>query len=192
MKDMKAVLPRRPRRHLDFRFRTYGITAVLGLTTLGGAVPQCEPAPAPAPAPALAAAPAPSVARVSNVQDSVVRSVNHHRAQAGRAAVVVDARLTAAAQGHSDDIARRQSMTHVGAGGTDGGQRISSAGYRWSTWGENVAAGQSTAADVVSAWFASPGHRANILHGGVANIGVAATKGSNGVVYWTMVVASGS
>jgi uncharacterized protein YkwD len=171
-------------RQLDVRLRTYGITAVLGVATLGGVAPQCEPAPAPAPAPA--------VAPVSNVQDSVVRSVNHHRSLAGRAPVVVDARLTAAAQGHADDLARRQTLTHDGTGGTNGGQRITNAGYRWSTWGENVASGQSTPADVMSAWVASPGHRANILHAGVGHIGVAATTGSDGVVYWTMVVAAGS
>ena len=170
-------------RQLDLRLRTYGITAVLGLTTLGGVVPQCAPAPAPAPAPA--------VAPVSDVQDSVVQSVNHHRGVAGRAPLAVDARLTAAARSHSDDLARRQTMSHVGTGGTDGGQRISSAGFGWSTWGENVAAGQSTPAEVMSAWLASSGHRANILHGGVSHIGVAATKGANGVVYWTMVIAAG-
>ena len=166
-------------RRLDFRLRTYGITAVLGLTTLGGVVPQCEPAPAPA------------VAPVSDVQEAVVQSVNHHRGVAGRATLNIDSRLTAAAQGHSDDMARRQTMSHVGSGGTDGGQRISSAGYGWSTWGENVAAGQATPADVMSAWMASSGHRANILNGGVSHIGVAATKGANGVMYWTMVIAAG-
>ena len=166
-------------RQLDFRLRTYGITAALGLATLGGVVPQCEPAPVPA------------VAPVSNVQDSVVNSVNHHRGSAGRAPVAIDARLTAAAQSHSDDLARRQTMSHTGTGGTDGGQRISTAGYGWSTWGENVAAGQPTAADVMSAWMASPGHRANILNGSVNHIGVAATTGANGVVYWTMVIAAG-
>lgn len=181
---MRALFPRRGMRQLDLRLRTYGITAVLGVATLGGVVPQCEPAPVPAPAPA--------VAPVSDVQGSVVQSVNNHRAQAGQAPLSIDARLTAAAQSHSDDMARRQTMSHTGSGGTDGGQRISNAGYRWSTWGENVAAGQPTPADVMSAWFNSPGHRANILNGGVGHIGVAATTGSNGVIYWTMVIAAGS
>ena len=82
-------------------------------------------------------------------------------------------------------------MSHTGTGGTDGGQRITNAGYRWSTWGENVAAGQPTPADAMSSWMASPGHRANILNGSVNHIGVAATTGTNGVVYWTMVIAAG-
>jgi uncharacterized protein YkwD len=125
------------------------------------------------------------------VQQSVVNSVNEHRANAGRRAVVVDARLTSAAQGHSDHMAREQIMTHIGAGWTDGGMRISNAGYRWRAWAENVAAGQATAAEVMSAWMNSSGHRANILSDRVVQIGVAATKASNGVVYWTMNLAAG-
>jgi uncharacterized protein YkwD len=128
---------------------------------------------------------------VSDVQDAVVNNANQQRAEVGLGALSADARLTAAAQGHSDYMAREQIMTHTGAGSTNAGQRITNAGYQWTTWGENVAAGQSTPADVMSAWLQSPSHRANILHGGVSQIGVAATKGANGVVYWTMVLAAG-
>ena len=176
---MKLSLPRRVSRGLDHRIRTYGITAALGVFTIGGVVPQCAPAPPPA------------VVQVTDVQQSIVDSVNYHRARAGRKPVAVDARLTAAAQGHSDHMAREQIMTHIGAGWTDGGVRISNAGYRWRTWAENVAAGQTTPADVMAAWMNSPGHRANILNDRVVHIGVAATKASNGVVYWTMDLAAG-
>lgn len=176
---MKLSLPRRASRGLDYRIRTYGITAALGVFTIGGVVPQCAPAPPPA------------VVQMTNVQQTVVNSVNEHRANAGRRPVAVDARLTAAAQGHSDHMARERIMTHIGAGWTDGGMRITSSGYRWRTWAENVAAGQATPADVMAAWMASPGHRANILQDRVVHIGVAATKASNGVVYWTMVLAAG-
>ena len=176
---MKLPLPRRASRGFDYRIRTYGITAALGLFTIGGVVPQCAPAPPPA------------VVQMTNVQQSVVNSVNYHRRQAGLAPVVVHGRLTSAAQGHSDHMARERIMTHIGAGWTDGGMRISNAGYRWRTWGENVAAGQATPDEVMAAWMRSPGHRANILRNGVVHIGVAATKASNGMVYWTMVLAAG-
>ena len=177
---MKPLLPRRSSERLNFKIRSYGLSAAVGLAAVGGALPQCQPAPPPA------------VVQVSDVQGSVVNSVNHQRALVGLAAMSVDGRLTAAAQGHSDDMARRQTMTHQGSDGTDGGRRANNAGYRWSTWGENVAAGQPTANEVMAAWLNSPGHRANILHRGVVHIGVAATTGSNGVIYWTMVVAAGS
>jgi uncharacterized protein YkwD len=177
---LAVAFPRRRLRRHDFRLRTYGITAALGVFTMGGVLPQCEPPPPP-----------PPVVQVSDVQNAVVATVNQHRAQAGRAGVAIDARLTAAAQGHSDDMARRQTMTHSGGDGSDGGTRVRNAGYGWSTWGENVAAGQSAPAEVMSAWLNSPGHRANILNGGMVHIGVAATTGSNGVIYWSMVLATG-
>lgn len=176
---MKLSLPHRASRAFDHRLRTYGITAALGLFSLGGVLPQCAPPPPPA------------VVQVTNVQQSVVDAVNHHRAKAGRRPVVVDVRLTAAAQGHADHMARERILTHVGAGWTDGGMRISNAGYRWRAWAENVAAGQATAGEVMSAWMNSSGHRANILSDRVVHIGVAATKASNGVVYWTMDLAAG-
>ena len=176
---MKISRPHRASRVFDHRIRTFGLTAALGLFSIGGVLPQCAPPPPPA------------VLQVTDVQQSIVDSVNNHRARAGRKPVVVDARLTAAAQGHSDHMAREQILTHVGAGWTDGGMRISNAGYRWRTWAENVAAGQTTAADVMAAWMNSSGHRANILNDRMVHIGVAATKASNGVIYWTMDLAAG-
>lgn len=177
---MKPLIERPMRRNIDLRLHTYGVTAALGLFTLGGVAPQCAPAPAPAPA----------IVQVSNVQDSVVSDVNHHRTLAGLGPVVVDGRLTAAAQGHSDHMAREKVMTHTGSGSTTGGQRITNAGYEWTMWAENVAAGQTTSAEVMNAWINSPGHRANILHGAALHIGVAAAKGADGLTYWTMVVAA--
>ena len=174
---MKSLLSRNATRRLDLRLRTYGVTAALGLFTMGGVLPQCAPAPA--------------VVVVSNIQDSVVNTVNQQRELAGLGALSVDGRLTAAAQGHSDHMAREQIMTHRGAGQTNAGQRINGAGYRWTTWGENVAAGQATAADVMSAWLNSAGHRANILNAGFAQLGVAATNGANALTYWTMLLAAG-
>lgn len=175
---MKPTLHRRAMQQTGLQLRTYGLTAALGLFSIGGVLPQCAPAPPPA------------MVQVANVQHSVVASVNHHRAQAGRRAAVVDSRLTAAAQRHSDHMARERIMTHVGAGWTNAGQRVTNAGYRWNTWAENVAAGQTTPAQVMAAWMNSPGHRANILDSRVVHIGVAAAKGSNGVTYWTMVLAA--
>jgi uncharacterized protein YkwD len=176
---MTSLFPRRAMRHLDFRMRTYGITAVLGLFSIGGALPQCAPPPPP-----------PPVVEISGVQQEVVRSVNGHRANMGLRPVTVDARLNAAAQAHSDHMARARTMTHVGAGGTNAGQRISDAGYRWQTWAENVAAGHRTPTQVMAAWMNSPGHRANILNGRFTQIGIAATKAPNGPTYWTMVLAA--
>ncbi len=165
-------------RQFTNRLGAFGMTAVIGFLGIGGALQQCAPPPAPV------------VVQVSGVQDAVVGAVNTHRAAAGRGLLVVDSRLTRAAQSHANDMANRRVTTHLGADGSTAGQRIALYGYGATTWGENVAAGQTTAAEVVGAWMRSSGHRANILGTDWINVGVAAAKGSNGVTYWTLVFAA--
>jgi uncharacterized protein YkwD len=174
----RALAHRTPvTRALTDKLGAFSITILLGVAGLGGMVQQCAPPP-------------PALVQVHGVQDSVVDAVNFHRANAGVRRVNVDARLTNAAQSHANDMANRRVMTHLGADGSNGGQRISRQGYGAWTWAENVAAGQTTPDDVMRAWMNSAGHRANILNGKMVNIGIAAARGSNGVTYWTLVFAA--
>lgn len=156
----------------------YGVTLVLGLFGASGLMRQCTPPPPPPPPPAAVAT------------DACVTQVNSERAARGLAPVTVDSRLTTAAQNHSNYQASKKKMTHTGSGGTSAGTRITNAGYSWSTWGENVAAGQANCASVMSAWMNSSGHRANILNPKFKHIGMGAALGSNGVLYWTMDLAA--
>jgi uncharacterized protein YkwD len=154
------------------------MTAALGLFGVAAVAPKCAPPPPP------------SIVQVADVQDSVVASVNQYRAEAGLGPVVIDGRLTDAAQSHANDLAQRLVLTHTGTDGSNAGARISARGYGWTTWAENAAAGQPTPADVMNSWINSPGHAANMRNGAMANIGVAAAQGSNGVTYWVMVLAA--
>ncbi|MEV6706236.1 CAP domain-containing protein [Micromonospora wenchangensis] len=113
----------------------------------------------------------------------VVDLVNAERAKAGCAAVTVDAKLTLAAQQHSQDQADHQTMTHTGSDGSNAGQRLDRAGYAWRTYGENVAWNQQTPAAVMQAWMNSSGHRANILNCAFTEIGVGVANGNG--PYWT-------
>ncbi|WP_037858026.1 sigma-70 family RNA polymerase sigma factor [Streptomyces sp. NRRL S-340] len=114
----------------------------------------------------------------------VVALVNKERANAGCGPLTEDPRLDAAAQGLSDDMAARDFFDHTDPDGKDPGRRITAAGYRWSTYGENIARGQQTPASVMDSWMHSPGHRANILNCSFKNIGVGVRKGSGGP-WWT-------
>ena len=156
----------------------FGMTAALGVAGLGTVAQQCAPPPPP------------PIVQVEGVQTGAVNAANGHRSAAGRAPLVVDSRLTSAAQRHANDMANRQLMTHTGSDGTNAGQRVAMYGYGATMWAENVAAGYATATDVVNAWMNSSGHRANILNPQLVHIGVAAATGSNGVVYWSMVFAA--
>ena len=55
--------------------------------------------------------------------------------------------------------------------------------------GENIARGQTTCAEVTAAWYASPGHRANMLRKNFRKVGIAGYT-CNGVTYWAQVYSS--
>ena len=125
------------------------------------------------------------VAAEASYERQVIALTNEERAAHGCGALTQHAALTEAARGHSNDMATRNEMTHQGANGSDTGDRLKQVGYPASSWAENVAYGQPTPEEVVDAWMASPGHRANILDCGLAEIGVGHVVNKQGVPYWT-------
>ncbi|MER6301677.1 CAP domain-containing protein [Kitasatospora sp. NPDC001539] len=135
-----------------------------------------------------AAAPAGGGPSASYAQQ-VVDLVNAERAKAGCAPVTAEPRLASAAQSHSDDMADRNYFDHASPEGYHADHRIEAAGYRWSTWGENIARGQKDPAAVMDAWMNSPGHRANILNCAFKQLGVGVRTGSGGP-WWTQVFAA--
>lgn len=105
---------------------------------------------------------------------------NLERRKAGLSPLRFNAQLAAAAQAHSEDMARHRRMSHVGSNGSTAAQRIKGAGYRGRTLAENVANGHSSPEAVVSGWMRSPGHRKNILNPAYQEIGVGYAND-----YWT-------
>ncbi|WP_308130073.1 CAP domain-containing protein [Kitasatospora aureofaciens] len=141
-------------------------------------------------APTITSAPTPvgGGAAPSDAQQ-VVDLVNAERAKAGCAPVTAEPRLAGAAQSHSDDMADRNYFDHASPEGYHADHRIEATGYRWSTWGENIARGQKDPAAVMDAWMNSPGHRANILNCAFKQLGVGVRTGSGGP-WWTQVFAA--
>jgi uncharacterized protein YkwD len=151
--------------------------------------PSTEPATTVAPAPATTAQPtttaappppttaapppptAPPPPPPAGAADQVVALANEARAQAGCGPLRVDARITAAAQAHSDDMAANDYFSHDSLDGRSFADRLRAAGYP-SPGGENIAQGQRSAQSVHQAWMNSSGHRANILNCGFTTIGV--------------------
>ncbi|WTT71669.1 CAP domain-containing protein [Streptomyces sp. NBC_00080] len=128
------------------------------------------------PSPSKAAAPA------SGTSARIVQLVNTERSKVGCSPVTLNAVLTKAAQAHSEDMATHQNMSHTGSDGSAPGDRITRAGYAWSTYGENVAYGYTTPEQVMSGWMSSPGHKANILNCAFKEIGVGLAQPGS---YWT-------
>ncbi|MFI0742149.1 CAP domain-containing protein [Streptomyces sp. NPDC021100] len=134
-----------------------------------------------------AKAPAPSRGDVGgSLQQQVTAIVNAERAKAGCSPVRLNSLLTQAAQGHSDDMAARNFFDHTNPDGKGPGDRITAVGYRWSTYGENIAYGQQTPASVMDTWMHSSGHRANILNCSFDEIGVGINNAPGGP-RWTQV-----
>ncbi|MCX2949366.1 CAP domain-containing protein [Lentzea sp. NEAU-D7] len=127
-------------------------------------------------------------ATAATVQEDVIALTNAERAKAGCPALRSNAALNTAAQRHSADMATNNFMSHTGSDGSTVVTRIERAGYtRWTRAAENVAAGHSTAADVVRGWMNSSGHRANILNCALRDIGVGHQyrPGTRYGHYWT-------
>ena len=130
--------------------------------------------------------------------EQVVELTNVERAKEGLQPLKLNDRLLDAAQDHSNDMAQDDFFSHTGADGSTVGDRVRASGYQYSTAGENIAAGQITAAQVVEGWMNSPGHRANILNPNYTEIGVGYeylqndTGSVNYNYYWTQVFGTPS
>ena len=98
--------------------------------------------------------------------------VNAERAARGLAPLAIDDRLTAAAQGHSRDMAQNGFFSHTGSNGSRFDERIADEGYSGGPLAENIAAGYSSPEAAVTGWMNSDGHRANILNPSLRHIGV--------------------
>ncbi|GAA1664421.1 CAP domain-containing protein [Fodinicola feengrottensis] len=131
--------------------------------------------------------PSPAHVPANDYVQQVVDLTNQNRQQHGCGNLALNAQLTTAAQGHSDDMATNNYFDHDSPDGRDPGQRISDAGYDWDAWAENIAAGYDTPTAVVDSWMQSAGHRANILNCSLHDIGVGYTVANNADYpnYWT-------
>ncbi|TXS54289.1 sigma-70 family RNA polymerase sigma factor [Streptomyces sp. uw30] len=146
---------------------------------------KATPTPRPTPRPTRTASSTPQAQSApTDTVGQVVALVNKERANAGCGPLAEDSLLNKAAQGHSEDMAARDFFDHTNPDGADPGQRITAAGYSWSTYGENIAMGQQTPAAVMESWMNSPGHRANILNCSFKDIGVGIHDGAGGP-WWT-------
>ncbi len=94
-------------------------------------------------------------------------------------------RLTAlAAALRASEVEKSFSHTRPGGAAYDSAMGETGAKSGAFTWGENIAAGNSTAAATVEQWMDSPGHRANILNRNYTHMGVGNRKTDSGYRYY--------
>jgi uncharacterized protein YkwD len=126
----------------------------------------------------------------------VVEYTNEYRREQGCSDLVLEERLTRAAQDHSADMAMNDYFSHTGLNGSTPWDRIKATGYQYSTAAENIYAGATTPEQAVEGWYNSEGHRNNMLNCDMVHIGVGYYKLENDTgnvnytTYWTQVFAS--
>ena len=107
----------------------------------------------------------------SSYQIQLANLINSARAEAGLPQLAVNAVLTAAAQGHSVDMACHGLTSHTGSDGSSPSQRIAAAGYAASLSSEIIYSSgyPQTAFDW---WMSDQIHRDEILNPYVTEMGV--------------------
>lgn len=119
----------------------------------------------------------------------VLALVNQERANnGGLPPLTLDTAAERAAKVHAEDMEGRGFFSHTTPEGWSPGDRLQMTGATgYSGWGENIAVGQLTAQDVMTAWMGSSGHRANILSATHTHLGVGVAERTGGGPYWVQV-----
>ena len=120
----------------------------------------------------------------------VVELTNAERRKAGAPPLAPDDRLGLAARRYAAALAGGACFAHDCGPVPELGARVGATGYAWARLGENLAAGQRTPEEVVAAWLASPGHRANLLDPAVTELGLGRADGGPYGVCWVQVLAA--
>jgi uncharacterized protein YkwD len=112
---------------------------------------------------------------LTGAERALFGSLNHARRAQGLPALRWNAALASAAQRHSEEMARHDSVSHTLPGEPSLASRATTAGARFSWISENIV--QSTsAAGAHEQFMQSPNHRANILDGDMDSVGIGVSE----------------
>lgn len=131
-----------------------------------------------------------SASDLAALRTAVICLTNRERVARGMPVLTEESHLTAAAQGHSEDMAENNYFDHTDLNGGKPWDRAEAAGYGNGWIGENIAAGYRTPFAVMTGWMKSSGHCANILISRYVDIGIGVARkpGATYGTYWTMVL----
>lgn len=114
----------------------------------------------------------------------VLELVNQERAKVGLRALTLSQELTNVASLKAKDMAEKGYFDHTSPTYGSPFDMMRQFGVQYRSAGENIAAGQSTAQEVMNAWMNSSGHRANILNADYEQIGIGYYTGGRYDFYW--------
>jgi uncharacterized protein YkwD len=128
---------------------------------------------------------------IADVQYRMLDSVNALRAGAGVAPVALDARLTAAAETHAQDMSRQQRAWPFGSNGSSPYDRVARSGYQGALVAEMYAQTFETELDTLAAWVDDGAWGDEILNPEATDMGFAWQQDSTGLLWWVIVLGNG-
>jgi Ca2+-binding RTX toxin-like protein len=119
----------------------------------------------------------------TNLETYFLQLVNETRTKAGAKPLTFDGELLDSSDAHSAWMDQTDTFSHTGVSGSSAGQRMTSAGYGWQGWGENIAyssgpLNEATVQKLHDMLVNSPGHYANIVNGKFEEIGIGLKTGT--------------
>jgi len=119
-------------------------------------------------------------------ESDLLSQVNSFRASRGLSTLVVSDSLTLAAKWMATDMSVNNYFSHTSLDGRSPTQRMADAGYpAFSTWaGEDLAAGYTSAAQVLQGWINSPAHLAVLMNPAYRAIGIGRSYSSGSQYGW--------
>ena len=116
--------------------------------------------------------------------EAVLKLVNQERAKAGVPALTLSEKLTGIANTKAKDMADKNYFSHESPTYGSPFDMLKQFGVSFSYAGENIAAGQKSAEEVMNSWMNSSGHKANILNKNYTEIGVGFYRGGQYGTQW--------
>lgn len=115
---------------------------------------------------------------------AILKLVNQERQKAGLSALKLSDQLTDIANVKAKDMADKRYFSHDSPTYGSPFEMLQQFGVNYSYAGENIAAGQQSAEQVMNDWMNSSGHRANILNKNYTQLGVGFYNGGQYGTEW--------
>lgn len=121
---------------------------------------------------------------VTTQAKEVLELVNQERSKVGLKALTLSNELTDVATVKAQDMRDNGYFDHTSPNYGSPFEMMQHFGIQYRSAGENIAAGQKTAQEVMNSWMNSSGHRANILNSDYEQLGVGYVEGGSYGTYW--------
>ena len=116
--------------------------------------------------------------------EAVLKLVNAERKKAGLQPLTLSEKLTNIAYTKAKDMAEKNYFSHQSPTYGSPFDMLKQFGVSFSAAGENIAAGQRSAEEVMDSWMNSSGHKANILNKNYTQLGVGFYRGGSYGTEW--------